>query len=177
MRNRGQLVFGIALLVLGLLSLVSTLFHIDFGAICWPVFLIAVGVWLVFRPRFTSPDSTTQVSLIGDRRRRGEWTVRSEEYWLGVGDVELDLTQAVIPPGETVLRFYTFVSDVDLYIPRAAGVAVHVNGFVIDSDLLGQDRESFLSPVTVTSDNYATAECRVRVEMNGFVANLKVKHL
>ena len=177
MRNRGQLIIGAVLVALGLLSLLSTVFHIDFGALCWPVLLIGIGVWLVLRPRLTSPDSASEVLLIGDRRRRGEWTVRNEEFWLGVGDVELDMTQAIIPPGETVLRVYAFVGDVDIFVPRAVGVAVQLNGFVIDSDVLGQDYDSFLTPVSVESDNFASAESRLRVEMISFVVDLKVKQV
>jgi hypothetical protein len=175
MRNRGQFVFGAILLALGLISLISAAFHIDFGALCWPILLIAVGVWLVLRPRLTGPDSNADVLLLGERRRRGNWTVKNEEIWMGVGAIELDMTQATIPSGETVIRFYTFVADSDVYVPRAVGVAIQVNGFVIDSDLLGRDYDSFFSPVEVTSDNYAEAECRLRIEMTGFVANLKVK--
>ncbi len=177
MSNRGQFIFGAILLALGLISLISTAFHIDFGALCWPILLIAVGVFLVLRPRLAGPDSANEVLLIGERRRRGNWTVRNEEFWTGVGDVELDMTQATIPSGETVIRFYTFVSDTDVYVPRAVGVTIQVNGFVIDSDLLGRDYNTFLSPVEVASDNYAEAECRLRIEMTGFVANLKVKQV
>jgi lia operon protein LiaF len=177
MRSRGQLVFGAILVALGILSLISAVFHIDFGVLCWPLLLIGVGVWLVFRPRLSSQGLASEVLLLGERRRRGSWTVTNEEFWLGVGDVELDMTGAVIPPGETLIRFNSFVSDVEVFIPRAVGVAIHVNGFVIDSYLLGQDFDAFLTPVVVNSDNLATAECRVRIEMNSFVANLKVKQL
>ncbi len=177
MRNRGMLVFGALLVLLGLLSLLSAVFHIDFGALCWPILLIGVGVWLVLRPRLTSPDSNAEVLLIGDRRRRGSWAVRDEEFWLGVGDVELDMTQATIPPGETVIRIYAFVGDIDVFVPSAVGVAVQVNGFVIDADVLGRDYDSFLSPVNVQSENFGTAECRLRIEMTSFVADLKVKQV
>ncbi len=177
MRNRGQFVFGAVLVALGLMSLFSTIFKIDFGALCWPVLLIGVGVWLVLRPRLTSPGSGIEVLLIGDRRRRGEWAVQNEEFWLGVGDVELDMTQAVIPAGETVIRFYSFVGDIDLFVPRTVGVAVELNGFVIDSDVLGQDYDRFLTPVSVQSDNYTAAECRLRIEATSFVVNLKVKQV
>lgn len=177
MRNRGQLIIGAVLVALGLLSLLSTVFRIDFGALCWPVLLIGVGIWLVLRPRLSSPDWPSEVLLIGDRRRRGEWTVRNEEFWLGVGDIELDMTQAIIPPGETVLRVYSFVGDIDVFVPRSVGVAVQLNGFVIDSDVLGQDYDSFLTPVSVQSENYLTAESRLRVEMTSFVVDLKIKQV
>lgn len=177
MRNRGQLIIGAVLVLFGLLSLLSTLLNIDFGMLCWPALLIGVGLWLVLRPRLTSPDTASDVLLIGDRRRRGEWTVQNEEFWLGVGDVELDMTQAIIPPGETVIRVYSFVGDVDIFVPRTVGVDVQMNGFVIDSDVLGRDYDSFLTPISVQSENYATAESRLRVEMTSFITDLKIKHV
>jgi hypothetical protein len=47
---------------------------------------------------------------------------------------------------------------------------------MIDSDWMGRDMETFLSPVDLTSEDYASAEHRVRIEMTSFVANLCVKH-
>jgi lia operon protein LiaF len=177
MRNRGQLVLGIGLVLLGIIFLLSTVFHINLWPLCWSVGLILLGVWLVLRPRLAGPNSGTEVSLLGDMRRRGIWTVRNEELWLGVGDVDLDLTEAIIPPGETTLRFFTFVSDIDIYVPKTAGVSIHAMGFVTDADLLGRDYETFFAPVEVASEGYATAECRVRIELTGFVANLKVRRI
>ena len=177
MHNRGQLIFGGALVLLGLMSLFSALFHIDFGAICWPVGLIMVGVWLVLRPRMVGPDHGSEVILLGELRRRGNWTVKSEEFWLGVGDADVDLTSAVIPPGQTDLHFYTFVSEVRVYVPKSVGVSVHINGFVVDSDLLGRNYDGILTPVEVSSENYAESDCRVRIEMSGFVANMRVRQI
>ena len=177
MRNRGELILGGALVVMGLVFLIGALFNINVWALCWPVGLILVGAWLVLGPRLAGPDSNAEVLLLGDKRRRGNWTVKDEEIWLGVGDVELDFSQAVIPSGETTLRILTFVGDVDMYVPASVGVDVRVVGFVVDADLLGRDYDSFLTPVEVRSENYATAECRVRIEMTGFVTDLKVKHL
>lgn len=179
MRNRGELVFGAILVLLGLVLLIGTVFNINVWALCWPAFLIILGLFLVFRPRLggMGPDASSDVLLIGDRRRRGNWTVKDEELWLGVGDVELDFSQATIPPGETTLRFISFVGDVDLFIPSSVGVSVRAAGFVIDGDILGRDYDTFLTPVEATSPNYATAESRLRIEMTSFVADLKVKHI
>src|SRR6266508_4038520 len=106
MRSRGQLYFGAILVALGLISLLSIVFQVNFGALCFPIGMIAVGVWIVFRPKLSSlglasKDMVSDVTLLGERRRRGNWTVRNEEFWMGVGDIDLDLTQAVIPSGET----------------------------------------------------------------------------
>lgn len=85
------------------------------------------------------------------------------------------MTQASFPPGQTTLRFYTFVSDVDIEVPRAVGVSCHAAGFVVDSDLLGREYDGFLTPVEAVSEDYASAESRLRIELIGFVANLKVR--
>jgi lia operon protein LiaF len=179
MRNRGELIFGGILVLLGLILLVGTIFHIDVWALCWPTFLILLGVFLVFRPRLggIGPDANADILLIGDRRRRGDWVVKNEELWLGVGDVELDFTQAAIPAGETTLRFISFVGDVDLFVPRNVGVSIRAAGFVVDADLFGHDYDTFLTPVEVSSEGYSTAESRLRIEMTSFVADLKVKHV
>ncbi|MBE0699732.1 MAG: hypothetical protein IH586_22630, partial [Anaerolineaceae bacterium] len=143
--NRGQLVFGLILVLLGVLFLVGSVFHIDVWAFCWPVGFILVGTWLVLRPRLTQGTTTSDVVLLGDLRRRGSWTVRNEEIWLGVADVDLDFTMADLPPGETRLKFYGFVSNVDLVFPASVGVAVNAIGFVVDADLFGHDYDTFLT--------------------------------
>lgn len=175
MVNRGQLILGAALVVLGIVFLFGNLFQIDVWPLCWSTGLILLGVWLVLRPKFGAPGSRTEVSLIGDLKRRGNWTVHDEEFWLGVNDVDLDLTQASIPPGQTTLRIFTFVSDVDIEVPRTVGVSCHAIGFVVDSDLLGRKYDTFLAPVEAVTEDYPVAESRLRIELVGFVANLKVR--
>lgn len=177
MRNRGELIFGGILVLLGLILLIGTVFNINVWALCWPAFLIILGLFLVFRPRLggMGPDANSDVLLLGDRRKRGSWVVRDEELWLGVGDVEMDLTQATIPAGETTLRYISFVGDVDLFIPSSVGVSVRAAGFVIDANIFDRDYDTFLTPVEVRTPNYEQAETRVRIEMTSFVADLKVK--
>lgn len=177
MVNRGQLTIGMVLVLLGVIFLLGTLFNINVWAICWPAGLIALGVWLILRPRLTGPGTGSEVVLLGELRRRGNWTVRDEEIWLGVADADLDLTGAEIPPGETRVRVFGFVGDVDVLVPAGVGVSVSAAGFVIDSDLLGREQETFLTPVEAVSADYGSAERRLRIEMTSFVCNLKVKRV
>jgi lia operon protein LiaF len=157
------------------MALLNTLFHIDLGPYCWSIGLIGLGIWLVMRPRMVTAGMGTHVSLIGEVRRNGLWTVRDEEFWLGVNDVELDLSRAVVPSGQTTLRFYTFVSEVKIFVPRGVGVSVRAAGFVVDSDLLGQEENAIFSPVEIISPDYQTSASRLRIEITGFVANIKVR--
>lgn len=177
MVNRGQLVLGSILVLLGLMLLVGSIFRIDMWAFCWPTGLILLGVWLVLRPTLTGPDKGSEVVLLGDIRRRGVWNLADQTIWLGIGDVDLDLTQAVIPAGETQLNLYGFVGDVDIFMPRSMGYAIRANGFVVHSDLEGEPTDNVLVPLEATSANYVAAEQRLRIEMTSFVADIKIRQV
>ncbi len=175
--NRGQAILGSILVGLGVLFLIGTIFQVDVWAYCWPIGFILLGTWLVMRPRFQGESAAAEVMLLGDLRRRGVWTLRDHEIWVGIGDVDLDFTQAEVTPGETRLKVYGFVSEMDLIFPASVGIAVDAAGFVVDSDLFGRDRDAFFTSVEATSENYAAAERKVKIETVGFVVNIKVKQL
>jgi predicted membrane protein len=177
MRNRGQLILGGFLLFLGLVSLLSVLFNIDFGAFCWPIGLILVGVWLLVRPRFTRSEGATFIRPIGDLQRRGTWQVSDQELWLIIGDTNLDFTEAIIPMGETTLRVSGFVGSVDIRAPHSIGLSVSSTSFVTDSKLWGEKRDYFLSPFTRTSEAYETAERKINIEIMYFVVDLRAEQV
>lgn len=175
MRNQGQVFVGGLLVFFGLLFLLGTLFNVNVWAFCWPIGLILLGVWILFRPRMIGPGAQVHVVPLGSIRRDGAWRVANEEFWNLVGDTSIDLTMADIPIGETTLRLFGFVNDVTLIVPQGVGFTVTSTAFVTDLKILGEKHESFVMPYTFTSDNWATAERKVRLEAMYFVASLKVR--
>jgi len=175
MHNKWQVFIGILIILVGLMSLIGTIFDVDVGAFCWPIGLIALGVFLLLRPQLVSPDTAVRLKLVGDVRRHGAWQVADEEIWIGVGGVRLDMTSADVPVGETRIRVFGFVGDVKLLVPEGVGVSVSSMAFVTDARVLGQKRDSFFSPIHFASDGYETAERKVQLETNYFVVNLRVR--
>ena len=94
---------------------------------------------------------------------------------VGVGDVTLDLTRAVITPGETRLRVRCFVADVRLSVPEDVGVAVTSTAFVSEARFFERKRESILTTMRLISDNYELAERRVCLENTAFVGEIRVR--
>jgi hypothetical protein len=174
MRNQGQIFLGGLLIFLGILFLFGTVFRINIGAFCWPSGLILLGGWILLRPRMVAPGTPVHVTLLGSIRREGSWRVASEEFWLLVGDAKFDMTQADIPAGETTLRLFGFVGDAALTVPPGVGIAVSSTAFVTDLKILGRQNESFVMPYSFTSDDYATAERKVRLEVTHFVVSVRV---
>lgn len=177
MHSKWQIFIGIVIILIGLMFLIGNIFDVDVGAFCLPVGLIALGVWLLLRPRLVGPDTAVQMKLVGDVRRRGAWQVTDEEIWVGVGDVRLDMTSADIPVGETRIRVFGFVGSTTLLVPEGVGVSVSSTAFVTDARVLGQRRDSFFAPVHFASDEYETAERKVQLETISFVTDLRVRRV
>ncbi len=173
MTKRGQIILGSALLVLGIFALIGAVFHIDWGLLCWPAFLILLGVWLLFRPRFET--TGTHLLLIGDVRRNGIWQVTDETFWIGIGDVRLDFSQAEVPLGETVIQINGIIGGVRVSTPPSLALAVSASGFIVNSTVFDNHRDQFLTPVEARTPGYETAERRVRLESVYFIQDLKVR--
>jgi lia operon protein LiaF len=114
---------------------------------------------------------------VGTVQRRGTWQVTDEEFYVGVGDVRLDLTTADIPEGETCIRVLVGVGSVSVRVPEGVGVSVSSTGFVVDVRALGRKQVGFFTPFEVTSDDYQTAGSKVHLETVSFVGDVKVRQL
>jgi hypothetical protein len=175
MRNQRQIFFSLVLIFAGLVLLIGTVLDVDVWAICWPSGLILLGLWILLRPRLLGPDAALRMGLLGSVRRDGVWSVADEELWSFVGDIKLDLSQAEVPLGETRLRIFNFVSDITLRVPDGIGLALSSAAFFTEAKMLGKKREAFVTSVDLKSDNYETAERKVRLEVTCFVADVKVR--
>lgn len=176
MRDKGLLIVGGTLILFGLLILLSNIFQIDFWVICWPIFLIGLGIWFLFQPRLTLWGADLNIRLLGDIRRRDDWTVSNEEIIILVGNAHFDLTQADIPSGESTIRLYGFVGDVKITLPERDDVGFSVSSlsFVNDTRILGTKRETILTPVAYQSEGYESAQHKVRFHTYYFVLDLDV---
>jgi len=172
--NRMQLWMGGMLVAGGALLLAGSLFNFDAWAFCWPLGLVALGVWLVTRPASSPLGGPINYRFLGEIRRGGNWRVLDEEFNQFVGDIRLDLTQAQIALGETRLRFAGFVGDITLIVPAGVGVSVTSAAFVTDLDFLGQHRATIFAPINTATPGYAAAERRLRLEVNYFVLDLNI---
>ena len=70
------------------------------------------------------------VSVFGDIRRTGWWSPRRTMWPFAVfGDIDLDLRQATMPPGEVVINAVAPFGNIDVLVPD--GVKVDVGGLTM----------------------------------------------
>lgn len=175
MLTQRRMLIGGLLVFFGLLLLIGEIFDIEIGKFCWPVGLILLGAFLIARPGLFSPDSKTKLRPFADIRRGGVWEPASEDIYMFVGDVRLDMSEAMLAPGETVIAIYGFVGDIRLSVPPGVGVAVASTAFLTTGSLFGQRGDHFLTTLERLTPDYAAAERKVRLETIFFVADLKVE--
>jgi hypothetical protein len=174
MYSRWQVYVGAAIIAVGVIFLVGTAFDIDPWAICFPVVLIAAGVFVLSRPELFTAG---RLKLLGSVRRLGTWQVADEAFYVGVGDVRLDMTSADIPEGETHIRVLVGVGSVNVRVPEGVGVLVSSIGFVTDAKALGRKQVGFFTPFEVTSDDYQATGCKLHLETVNFVGDVRVRRL
>jgi predicted membrane protein len=175
MRIRGQVLFGIVIVVIGLAFLIGSVFDFDVGTLCFPMALILIGAWILVRPRLEGGDTPLRLRIFGPVRRGGDWQVGDEEILLFIGDVRLHLSEAEVPPGETKIRVYSFISNVRVTVPEGVGVSQTSMAFINDVRTMGQRRSGFLVPVTRSSEGYAEAERKVHVESMAFISDMRAR--
>ncbi|MGD8603522.1 MAG: cell wall-active antibiotics response protein LiaF [Anaerolineales bacterium] len=175
MKSRGQLLLGFFLILFGGFALLGAVTHIDVGDLFWPSVLIVLGVWFLVRPRVVKDGSQAHIQLLGDVLRTGQWSVASQEIWIGIADIDFDLTQAEVPAGVTTFRIVGFIGDIDLTVPKDVGVAVEAMGMVSTIRFLDRKGDYFLTPVHLKTDGYEEAERKVILETTAFIGDLKVR--
>ena len=173
--NRWIVFAGLSLVIGGGLLLAGNLFNFNAWLFCWPVGLIVLGVWFILRPATSLPGGVGTFRLIGEFHRSGPWKVVNEEMGQFIGDIHLDMTQAEIAPGETHLRINGFVGDIHLAVPAGVGVSLSEAAFISDIDFFGQHRDFIFTPVQLSTPQYTSAERRLRLEVNFFIADLSIR--
>ncbi len=173
MRDKGQLWLGGVLIFLGLLILLDNIFvDIAFGSLFWPLIFILVGMLIIVRPRMVSPETEVTVRLFGDTRQMGEWDARDAEFWSFIGDVKMDMREANVPTGVTVVKLYGFIADLKIRLPEDVGVIVDNIGLITESKIFGKRMGGFLTPIDWKSEDYDSAKKKLNIEMINFIGGV-----
>jgi lia operon protein LiaF len=175
MARKPALWVGGAMIALGIIFFIGTLSQINVWEYIWPILFIGLGLVLILRPRLMGDQTNVDFHLLGDVDVNGAWRVEDKVIWNLIGDTNLDFSLAEFPQGETTIRVMGFIGDVNVRVPEAVGVLVSGTGFIVDGNIFGEKNSGFLAPVDAASENYSSAECRLRVETGYFIHDLKLE--
>lgn len=119
-------------------------------------------------PSPSVPPETSLTAVLGDCRREGPWRVaRTTRVYSVMGDVVLDLRQAVFDDDLVQIYAYTMMGDVKVIVPP--GFEVQLRGFSLLGDLKHKDHSETGTPVERPRT--------VVITCSGVMGDVKVKTL
>ena len=174
-RGTGAVIIAGILIIIGVIALLNNLniTSLDWGFI-WPVILIALGVFLIWR-RSAHRHEPQVEHVVGDIRMEQEgWALRDQHVESGVGSVRIDLTKAQIPSKETMLSIESWIGNIEVVVP--ADLALSASGRVTlgSVTLLGDKSDGFVRTLDFKSPDYDTVEKKVRLYASIVIGEIKV---
>ncbi|MBM6995879.1 cell wall-active antibiotics response protein [Paenibacillus sp. DXFW5] len=106
---------------------------------------------------------------------RDPWSLRNTSMWHVLGELDIDLSLAMVEGGHNVLMFQGIVGDVDLVIPEDYGV--EIEAFVLFGQIdFSQDKETgMLNRLYWKSPNYEIREQKVKIIISYLVGDVDIR--
>ena len=172
--KKWQIVLGSILIMMGLFSLVETVFEVNLWHYLFPFLLVGLGLLLILRPRIAKPGVQVLTPILGDIRREGIWEVGELEIWSIVGTNRLDFTEAVLSDNMVNIKMIGFVLDARITVPNDVGLSVETASFVTELKSNEGKEERIFNSIEYRSPNYQEAEKKVNIQTIGFVTEIRV---
>jgi predicted membrane protein len=197
MKTGPRVWFGVMLIVVGALILVSKTHMLNIGEILdtyWPLLLVVVGVWMMLqRNRFTVDHRVRAAGIAGthtvfsDADFLSESTVfgnvyasaRSPDFKGGsvstvFGNCLVDLTAASLSVGEHTLRIDTVFGKAQLLVPATMAMKASADTVLGSVTLNGQKRDGIMPASEWASPGYATASSKLRVDASAVLGEVLI---
>lgn len=103
------------------------------------------------------------------------WTLRNTCMWHMLGEIDIDLSLAIMEGSNNLLMFQGIVGDVDLSLSDDYGV--EIEAFVLFGQIeLGQERDTgIMNRVYWKSPNYESREHKVKIMLSYLVGDIDIK--
>ena len=132
-------------------------------------------------PAIQRPRRRRMVNLLGEmNRKRRPWKLSEQTtVLLGVGEVQLDLSLAAIPP-QGVLHVHGLIGEVQLFVPRDVNVSVRAFTLMGETQVFGESSEGFFASGSDEAQaeggqSHAAPTLEIRVTL--LIGEVQVKHV
>ncbi len=159
---------GALLIFLGLLWLLDLLLHIDPFRTGLAAVLIYGGYRLIRNHR----------SLVGTVHLLDpEFPFQEIDLSCGITDVKIDLSRAIIPPGEHLITIRGLVGDVNIFVPYDLDVSVVATVAAGALNVMGVGRAGLGCRGLLTTARYAEAASKVKITVALAIGDVDVRYL
>ncbi len=179
----GQFITALVAIAIGVLFLGRNLgfFEVDtrmFWNIFWPVILILIGFNLL-RGRSHSGGGGGRFTFMGGANVGGAqpWKLESGSYFAFMGGIDMDLTSAEIPQGETVLDLTAVMGGIDVKVPK--DLAVVYEGSAVLGGVTFKDQEDggIIAGRRVEHNIDESTKSIVRIQARAIMGGVEIKEV
>lgn len=176
MSKRSQQILAVVLIALGGLYLAANFINIDPSDIFWPLVLILLGLFFIFRPKSAAPENA-RVFFAGDKHFGADWQVQDEDLRMFAGDINIDLGKAPLPDGTTTFAVRCFASDIDVLVPADVGLRISSTGFVVETKIDGESKSNVMTGFDYQTGNYTSAAKKLDLVTQSFAVELNIRSI
>lgn len=189
----GKFVTGLVFIGLGIVFLGNHLhwFNIEVESLWkffWPLLLIVIGLNILsgpkskrkHKPKTLGPhtaqptESTIQDAAPPAPKPSSTWTLKDDEYWAVFGKVDIDLRNASIPDGETVLQVTSVFGNIEVRVPVDLPVICEGTAVFGSLHLLDKEHGGIVTSVNAQQGSTEGAVKWVKINCNSVFGNVEV---
>ncbi len=200
MNDTKRFLWGIILIVLGVMFLLDYAGAIEFGPFVrmwWPALLILWGAYLIKRrasPPVASENPPVARTVFGDQKEQVasdrieqenvfgnvEVSLMSQNFTGGsvstvFGECRIDLSRTVLADGENTLTVSGVFGTVLLALPAGAAFSLSAHAFLGSVQVPGNQQSGFSPTVVLESPDYAGASKKLRVRLSQVFGEVEVR--
>lgn len=116
--------------------------------------------------------------VVGEMRNIGEtYELDDIDIQYGFGDVHIDLSNTMIPEGETVILIRGIVGSIHLYVPYDIDLSIHTSSVFGKINLLEQSKAVFNKSQKFQTKEYKTATRKIKIITSLLIGDIEVRNV
>ena len=179
----GQFITALIAIAIGVVYLGRNLglFEVDlrlFWNLFWPLILIFIGFSLL-RGKSKNSGRAGRFAFMGGANVGGPqpWKLEGGSYFAFMGGIEMDLTAAEIPEGETVLDLTAVMGGIDVKIPKDLAIIYEGSAVLGGVTFKGLDDGGIVAGRKVEQNISQSAGKIVRIQARAIMGGIEIKEV
>jgi len=147
----------------------------------WPLTLVALGIYIIMHRDRIGKGHTVNVSE-SNRKLFGDSYVNYHNEEIGhktasllIGDLRVDLTDAILAPGENSIHASIAFGDVKIIVPSEFPIKVSSQCVIGDIQFDENKEDGIFPKIEHTDSGYDLAESKLFISLSGVIGDLTVQ--
>lgn len=154
--------------------------------IFWPLVLILIGILkllpggsdiIKFEYRPGDGDVEMRSSFVSEIKRGPNWVLDDLRLRQGVGSINLDLTQAMIPDREVTLDVSGYIGEAVIYLPPGLPFKAECSLNLGEITVLDHNESGSNKYIKIQSPNYETSKQRVNIRVHWKIGEVSIHQI